>query len=173
MYKNTIETVIAKQDISDVIMRYARAIDRADGPLLHSCYWEDAIEEHANSYTGPAHDYIDGAMKRLQGGDVMMHNVGNIHTELEGDTAWVETYLITFARFPKDGVSWDTLTGGRIFDKFERRNGEWKIAHRKIVLDWNRDEPSCEGWCLGLFKPEDPRTIMGEKGKGDLTYTRF
>ncbi|GLQ25142.1 hypothetical protein GCM10007853_30160 [Algimonas ampicilliniresistens] len=173
MYKNTIETVIAKQDISDVIMRYARAIDRADGPLLHSCYWEDAIEEHANSYTGPAHDYIDGAMKRLQGGDVMMHNVGNIHTELEGDTAWVETYLITFARFPKDGVSWDTLTGGRIFDKFERRNGEWKIAHRKIALDWNRDEPSCEGWCLGLFKPEDPRTIMGEKGKGDLTYTRF
>lgn len=173
MYKNTIETVIAKQDISDVIMRYARAIDRADGPLLHSCYWEDAIEEHANSYTGPAHDYIDGAMKRLQGGDVMMHNVGNIHTELEGDTAWVETYLITFARFPKDGVSWDTLTGGRIFDKLERRNGEWKIAHRKIALDWNRDEPSCEGWCLGLFKPEDPRTIMGEKGKGDLTYTRF
>lgn len=173
MYKNTIETVIAKQDISDVIMRYARAIDRADGPLLHSCYWEDAIEEHANSYTGPAHDYIDGAMKRLQGGDVMMHNVGNIHTELEGDTAWVETYLITFARFPKDGVSWDTLTGGRIFDKFERRNGEWKIAHRKIALDWNRDEPTCEGWCLGLFKPEDPRTIMGEKGKGDLTYTRF
>lgn len=174
MYKNTIETVIAKQDIRDVIMRYARAIDRADGPLLHSCYWDDAIEEHGSSYTGPAHDYIDGAMERLMnGGDVMMHHVGNIHTELDGDTAWVETYLITFARFAKEGEPWDTLTGGRIFDKFEKRDGEWKIAHRKMAFDWNRDAPSNETWCVGLFKPEDPRMIMGVKGKGDLTYSRF
>jgi ketosteroid isomerase-like protein len=174
MYKNTIESVIAKQDISDVIMRYARAIDRADGPLLHSCYWDDAIEEHGNSYTGPARDYIDGAMERLlDGGDVMMHHVGNIHIEFDGPFAWVESYLLTFARFSKDGEKWDTMTGGRIFDKFERRDGEWRIRHRKIALDWNRDEPMSEGWCLGLFKPEDPRMIMGEKGKGDLTYTRF
>jgi len=173
MYKNTIETVIAKQDISDTIMRYARAIDRADGPLLHSCYWEDAVEEHGNSYTGPAHDYIDGAMARLMKGDVMMHLIGNIHIELEGDLAWVETYVLTFARFAKDAEPWDTLTGGRIFDKFARRDNEWRIAHRKIALDWNRDEPSAEGWCLGLFDPDDPQMIVGEKGKGDLTYSRF
>ncbi len=173
MYKNTIETVIAKQDISDVIMRYARAIDRADGPLLHSCYWENAIEEHGSTYNGPAHDYIDAAMERLLLGDVMMHNVANIHIEMEGDIAWVETYLVTFARFKKDGEPWDTLTGGRIFDKFEQRDGEWRILHRKMAFDWNRDDPSSEGWCLGLFKPENPKMIMGKKGREDLTYTRF
>ena len=114
MYKNTIETVIAKQDISDVIMRYARAIDRADGPLLHSCYWDDAIEEHGSNYSGPARPYIDGAIERLQNAGVMMHHVGNIHIELEDDLAWVESYVLTFARpstgtgmirFQKAGVS--------------------------------------------------------------------
>ena len=173
MYKNTIETVIAKQDISDVIMRYARAIDRADGPLLHSCYWDDAIEEHGSNYSGPARPYIDGAIERLQNAGVMMHHVGNIHIELEDDLAWVESYVLTFARFKKGGEPWDTMTGGRIFDKFEKRNDEWRIFHRKIALDWNRDDPISESWCLGLFDPEDPRMIIGEKGKGDLTYSRF
>ncbi len=71
------------------------------------------------------------------------------------------------------GEKWDTLTGGRIVDRFEKRDGEWRIAHRKITLDWNRDMPMAETWCLGLFKPEDPRMHIGEKGKGDLSYSRF
>jgi len=33
--------------------------------------------------------------------------------------------------------------------------------------------PSSESWCVGLFNPEDPRMIMGRKGKDDLTYSRF
>jgi ketosteroid isomerase-like protein len=173
MYANTLETVIAKQDISDVMARYARAVDRADGPLLHSCYWDDAIEEHGSSYAGPARAYVDGAIERLQKTGVMAHYVCNSHVELDGDTAYVESYLLTFARFAKDGEPYDTLTGGRIVDRFERRGGEWRIAHRKMAFDWNRDQPSAETWCLGLFKPEDPRMVMGMKGRGDLSYSRF
>ena len=173
MYANSLETLIAKQDIADVMARYARAVDRADGPLLHSCYWDDAIEEHGSSYSGPARDYVDGAMQRLQKTGVMAHYVCNSHVELDGDTAYVETYLLTFARFAKDGEPYDTLTGGRLVDRFERRGGEWRIAHRKMAFDWNRDRPAAEGWCLGLFKPDDPRMVMGSKGRGDLSYSRF
>ena len=53
------------------------------------------------------------------------------------------------------------------------RDGEWRIAHRKMAFDWNHDMPSSESWCVGLFNPEDPRMIMGRKGKDDLTYSRF
>lgn len=172
-YKNDIDSLIAKQDITDVIYRYARAVDRADGEMLHSCYWDEAIEEHGSSYSGPARDYIDGAMKRLAKTGTMMHLVGNIHVEFDGDTAWVETYLLTFARFEKDGEPWDTLTGGRIVDKFERRSDEWRILHRKMAFDWNRDAPTSEGWCLGLFDPSHKDMIMGRKGKEDLSYSRF
>ncbi|WP_417450322.1 nuclear transport factor 2 family protein [Kordiimonas sp.] len=173
---NTVETMLAKQDIRDVLTNYARAVDRADAPLLKSCYHADAIEEHGNTYTGPAHAYADGAAERLMKlKHPMAHYVCNIHVDLdlEAGVAFVESYLLTFARFDKGQEPWDTLTGGRIVDRFECRDGEWKIAHRKMAFDWNRDMPVAEGWCLGLFKPEDPRVIMGTRGSADLSYQRF
>ncbi|GGI78315.1 hypothetical protein GCM10007973_13780 [Polymorphobacter multimanifer] len=112
---NTMESLIAKQDIADCLARYARGVDRTDGPLLHSCYWDDAIEEHGSSYVGPARAYVDGAIARLAGAGTMGHYLCNIHYEFDetGTVAWVETYVLTFARFPKAGEPWDTLTCAR------------------------------------------------------------
>ena len=104
-HANTIETMLARQDISDGIMRYARGIDRGDEALLLSCYWEDAIEVHGPAYNGPAVPYLKEAAGRMrQNQPVMQHFIGNVHIEFdESDTAFVETYILTFARFPKDG----------------------------------------------------------------------
>ena len=174
MYANTVETMLARQDIHDVMMRYARGIDRGDLALLRSCYWDDAIEVHGPAYNGPAIPYLEGAAKRMQQNKpVMQHFIGNVHIEFEGaDVAWVESYILTFARFAKDGEPWDTLTGARSFDKFARRGGEWRILHRRAVFDWNRDQPSAETWCMGLFDTSHPDMAMGQKAPGDLTYTR-
>jgi len=172
MHANTIESLLAKQDISDVMMRYARGVDRADEAMLRSCYWDDAIEEHGSTYSGPAQDYIGAAIPRIAKMGVMAHYVCNSHVELDGDVAHVESYVLTFARFAKDGEDWDTLTGGRTVDRFECRGGEWRIAHRRAVFDWNRDAPSREGWCLGFFDPSDPRMPLGCKGRDDPSYRR-
>jgi ketosteroid isomerase-like protein len=168
-----LENLMSKMEIQETLMRYGRGVDRADEALLKSCYHPDAIEEHGSTYAGPAHEYIEGAVVRIRQMGTMAHYLCNIHIELEGDLAWVESYVLTFARFKRDGESFDTLTGGRICDKFERRAGEWKIAHRKMTFDWNRDMPSQEGWCLGLFNPEDPKMVMGRKDQEDLSYLRF
>lgn len=176
MTGNTLETLIAKQDIRDILSRYARGVDRADGPLLASCYHADAIEEHGNTYNGPAIPYAHGAAERMMKmKHPMAHYVCNSHFEFEGETTcFVESYVLTFARFENDkGEPYDTLTGGRLFDKFEKRDGVWKIAHRKMTLDWNRDMPASETWCLGLFKPDDPKLHIGTRGTADLTYSRF
>ena len=168
-----LENLMSKMEIQETLMRYGRGVDRADEALLKSCYHPDAIEEHGSTYAGPAHEYIEGAVVRIRQMGTMAHYLCNIHIELEGDLAWVESYVLTFARFKRDGESFDTLTGGRICDKFERRAGEWKIAHRKMTFDWNRDMPSQEGWCLGLFNPDDPKMVMGRKDQEDLSYLRF
>jgi len=168
-----LEAMMSKLEIQEVMTRYARGVDRADEALLKSCYHPDATEEHGSAYAGPAHEYIEGAVVRIRLMGTMCHYLCNMHISLEGDLAYVETYSLTFARMTKDSEDSDTLTGGRICDRFERRDGEWKIAHRKIVFDWNRDMPSNEGWCLGLFDPNDPRMIMGTKTEEDLSYKRF
>ena len=171
---NTVETMLARQDIHDVMMRYARGIDRGDEELLLSCYWDDALEVHGPAYDGPAVPYLKGAAQRMKAsGTTMQHFVGNVHIDFaDEDTAWVESYILTFARFPKDGEPWDTLTGARSFDKFERRSGEWRIAHRRAIFDWNRDQPSSEGWCMGLFDTAHKNMTMGRKAPDDLSYTR-
>lgn len=171
---NTLETMLAKQDIRDCIMRYARGIDRGDEELLLSCYWDDAHEIHGPAYNGPAVPYVKEAAKRMKANKpVMQHIIGNIHIELgDDDSALVETYILTFARFPKDGTDYDTFTGARAYDRFEKRGGEWRIAHRQAVFDWNRDAPSAQTWCMGLFDTGHADMVMGEKAPDDLTYAR-
>ena len=72
----------------------------------------------------------------------------------------------------RDGRSWDTYTGGRLHDRFERRNGEWKIAHRRTVFDWNRDTPANEGWCLGYFDPQSAGNAARAEGCDAIRRTR-
>ncbi|MEJ8567877.1 nuclear transport factor 2 family protein [Elongatibacter sediminis] len=173
-----LEAALSRLEIQDVMMRYARGVDRADEKMLKSCYHADAIEEHGSAYAGPAHAYIEGAVGRIRKMGAMAHYVCNIHIEFEGErdgveVAYVEAYVLTFLRVAEDEGDWDTLTGGRVCDRFERRDGEWKIAHRKIVFDWNRDMPSNQGWCRGVLNPDDPKMVMATKGADDLSYLRF
>lgn len=165
--------MLARDAIREVLAAYARAIDRADGELLKSCYFEDAIEEHGSSFSGRAHDYVDAAMPKVRAMGVMQHLLGTSHIELHGDVAYVETYIWTFARFSRDGQAWDTFTGGRLHDRFERRGSAWKIAHRRTIFDWNRDTPSSEGWCLGYIDPSHPGVLAGRKDRTDPSYERF
>lgn len=165
--------MMARQEILAVLARYARGVDRADAELLASCYHDDAIEEHGTTFNGPASEYIAGAMERLKLMGPLAHYLGSSHIEFDGDTAWVETYVLTFARLSADGEDTDTLTGGRLCDRFEQRGGEWRIAHRKMTFDWNHDAASNEGWCRGLFDAANPRFHRGSKSTDDLSYQRF
>ena len=44
-----------------------------------------------------------------------------------------------------------SVVGGRYLDRFERRDGQWKIAHRLYVMDWNINGASTAEWQHGLF----------------------
>src|SRR3546814_19209297 len=39
----------------------------------------------------------------------------------------------------------DILIGGRYIDRFERRDGVWRIAHRTGLLDWRQDTKADDG----------------------------
>jgi 3-phenylpropionate/cinnamic acid dioxygenase small subunit len=67
-----------------------------------------------------------------------MHNISNVLIELDGDVARCESYSIVIVRIRKDGGDVDWLHAGRYVDRFERRNGEWRIAYRTVVYDVER-----------------------------------
>ena len=80
--------------------------------------------------------------------------------EVAGDVAYCESYAMASHRSEREGVEYDLVVGVRYVDRFERREGVWKIAHRKAVQDWNRIDPVAESIPIvlnaGLRTRQDP-----------------
>jgi hypothetical protein len=78
----------------------------------------------------------------------------------------VESYCLALHRTPpRDGEpAVDRLIPCRYFDRFERRDGEWRIALRQNVYDPGREDP------VVLDLP--PLGTAGVAGPEDPTYRR-
>jgi hypothetical protein len=145
----TVETLLAKQEIADVIYRYARGIDRLDLDLVRSCYHPDAYDDHG-MLKGNVNEFIAGVETFLPQFVVTQHFMGNMLIEVDGDKARAETYAVAYHRKElADGSGKDDVFGIRYVDRFERRDGEWKIAHRVVATEWRRVDPVPPGKVRG------------------------
>ena len=134
-----LEVLLAKQEIEEVVLRYCRGIDRMDQALVRSCYHPDATDEHG-SFSGGVEAYIAFAWKLLPRYDATMHFVGNVLIEVEGDVARSEAYCIAHHRKQEGPPPSNLATGCRYVDRFERRDGEWRIAKRVVTTEWIRHD---------------------------------
>jgi len=159
-----IQAVIDKLAIQEVYARYMRGADRADRELLQSCFHPGAVESHSGIHDGSGESFVDLAIGLLQKLGRCAHYFMFPMVELHGDTALSECYAIAFHRVERDGdqEAYDSVFGARVLDKFERRNGEWKIASRRVIYDWQRDMPVMETWGRGFFGP-----VYSDAGKGN------
>jgi len=122
----------SKDEIRQQVVRYARALDWLDESLLKEVYHDDAFVDFG-FFKGIFRDYWPGVMEHEGTHEATFHLCSTVQIELQGDTAEVESYGIAVAR--NKGVV--AMFGGRYLDRFERRNGVWKIARRVYLLDWN------------------------------------
>lgn len=182
-----VEDLIARRYIYAVLTRYSRALDRCDVDLMRSVYWPDGTDSHG-VFDGNAADFADFIIREIQEWfEVTMHGLMNVHMEIAGDRAATETYLFAYHKvreskaqeifgsrymrmFAGQGLDPAHHTfyfGGRYLDQFERRAGEWRILHRKVVMDWNDNHPSNEILDEGMFATLRP---LGERGPGDPVW---
>jgi hypothetical protein len=137
-----LRSLLDKDAIRDCLYLYCRGIDRADEDLLRAVYWPDANDSHG-AYVGTASGFIDQAVPRLRSGGRGVHQISNILIELHGDAAAVETGFLalqTNAATP----TLETFLCGRYLDRFERRDGQWRIADRTVVYDWIEERTRVE-----------------------------
>jgi ketosteroid isomerase-like protein len=169
---DALQALLDKQEIYEALMRYCRAVDRCDEQLLRSVYHPDAIDDHG-VFKGKASDFVDFAMAALEPIKLTSHSVSNVLIEVEGDTAYSEAYVTAFHRIEKEGKDYDVILGGRYIDRFERRNGVWKIAQRRLVFEWTRNDVSTEelgtGSIVGGLKGD---FLIGLRGPEDIVYQR-
>jgi len=97
-----LEVVEDRQQIYDVLTRYCRALDRCDLALMKSVYWEDGYDNHG-VFQGNAQDYAAFIIPEIQQWfEMTMHAICNVHIELDGHRAHVESYLISYCQVKAD-----------------------------------------------------------------------
>ena len=73
--------------------------------------------------------------------------------------------MLAFHPVPRDGGEVHALAGGRYLDRFERRDGAWKIADRRVVMDLSRASLPGEPWKL-----EDAFANRGGRREADPSH---
>src|SRR4051794_7435983 len=94
---DALEQLLAKQEIAEVLHRYAQAADRQDWQAVRACFHDDATDNHG-PYSGNADGLVDWLRERHAALDHSLHFLGNMLIELDGDRAHAETYCLTFQR---------------------------------------------------------------------------
>lgn len=158
---------IDKLAVQELLYKFARAADRCDRDLLLSLYHPDATADHAGMFVGPVSGFVELAMTMLGSIGVTTHHIISTLIEVRGDQARCEAYAVHFHRLTREGAQLDSMIALRHLHRFERRAGEWRIAHHHIVFDWNRDAPTNETWGAGLL---GSNFSLGRKDRLDPVY---
>jgi len=121
-----------KQELLELNLRYCRAVDRCDLPLLLSCFHPDAVDDHGTFRGSPA-DVFPAILEKMRGMPPAQHILDNALFTVEGDVAWGELYMSV--RTADADASSPPDSFGRNLDRYERRNAEWRIAERRVIIE--------------------------------------
>jgi hypothetical protein len=149
-----------KADITDLIFRYCRSVDRLDVPLGHSIWHAGGEADYGTVYQGPGPGVIDLICRQHGGLLHHSHQVTNILIDLDGDRAGSESYCFATLRLEREGQLMQMCVWTRYIDKWERRDGRWGLVHRLAVRDFDE---------MGPVK-EMQRHAVGTRDKSDPSY---
>jgi hypothetical protein len=162
-----LEQLISRQEIYDLTCRYLRAQDRLMPTLHRSVFWDDATTDYGGGYRGGPDGFVAFAQNALSSHLSNHHMMGQAFIEIEGEAAFGEIYFQAFHRVVMAGEEKDLWISGRYVDRYERRAGVWKIAHRSELVDWARTEPAADDWIKTSSEPP-----LGARGDADLSNQR-
>jgi hypothetical protein len=163
--QQAIRTLLVKERLHELEMAYCRGVDRRDPDLLRSIFFEDAIEEHGDMYRGSATDFVDWVFNEFIGKyELTTHYVLNEWYRVDGDRAEGETHRISHHRVRTPEAK-ETIAACRTFNRYECRNGIWKISYRGVVRDWIYERPFDEALYVGTYA-----MALSKPGQADRSY---
>ena len=177
------ERIRDRMIIQDVIYRLARAVDRRDTAAIREAYHPDAIDSHG-AFVGGPDEYARFSEARNGTIPFSQHQITNMLIEFARPAlALVETYLLSIQRYsPESSGSFaqfagqeaaaevarrgiDSIGCHRYVDRFEQRNGQWRIARRTVVFEWRSLMPIPE------VEPRfDPKWTIGRRDADDWLF---
>jgi hypothetical protein len=158
----TVRALSDRQQIFDCLHRFNRGLDRLDVESVRSAYFADAFDHHG-PFQGSPEEFVEWVMPHMRAWDTSLHILDLNNLTLDGDSADSECYAL-FMQRRADGTVLD-FGGARYLDHLERRDGEWRIANRTLIVDWTA---RAEVTAL----PDTDKHRPGARDRTDPSYAR-
>lgn len=160
-----LQSLLDKEAIRDCFLRYMRGIDRLDVELIKSAFHDDAIDHHTTENRGSIKDLLGWWIPQQESREATQHFVTNQTIALDGEIAHVESYFFVFIKQKSQDLG--ALIGGRYADRFEKRDGEWKIALRVVMPEWQAEADARNSGFVSRAGG-----AVGARDRSDPTYQR-
>ena len=121
-----------RDEISDVLIRYATGIDRKDWPLLRTVFTEDCVLDYGEVGTWNGVDAVAEFMEQAHAmAGQTMHRLTNQVITVDGDKAQSRTYVDALIMVGDTGSG--VNAAGFYDDDLVRTADGWRVAQRNFV----------------------------------------
>ena len=121
-----------RQDISDVLLRYATGIDRRDWTVFRSAFTQDCELDYGEIGTWHGVDAVTDFMEKSHAmAGHTMHRLTNQVITVDGDVAVARTYVDGLIIFGENDSGVNAV--GFYDDDVVRTDAGWRIARRRFT----------------------------------------
>ena len=142
--QDSVEALVAKDAIRELVLLYSRGCDRKDFGLLRTLYTSDATDSHDRTFDGPAADYVDFLERSLPHARYSGHHVCNhlISVEPQRNEGEGEVYALAWHVYVnREGGLIEDFMCCRYIDRYRKDNGRWRFAKRVVRYDFRTTRP--------------------------------
>jgi 3-phenylpropionate/cinnamic acid dioxygenase small subunit len=122
-----------RQDVADVLVRYATGIDRRDWALFRTCFTGDCEADYGEIGVWHGADAITVWMEQAHAGcGHTMHRITNQAISADGDGVVARSYVDAIVMAPDNRSG--TRAVGYYDDELVRTDDGWRIARRRFTM---------------------------------------
>ena len=138
----TAQEVSDREEIRDVLVRYAQGLDRRQFDQVARCFTPDAQAEFSGNMLQPGVEAIVAYVCGVARLAATTHFVGETAITLDGDSAETENYTIAYLVNVNGENRSVHVRGLRYHDHFVRTPDGWRICQRVHCCDWMFEAPA-------------------------------
>jgi 3-phenylpropionate/cinnamic acid dioxygenase small subunit len=122
-----------REDVADVLVRYATGIDRRDWVLFRTCFTDDCEADYGDIGVWHGADEITAWMEQTHAPcGHTMHRITNVDVAERGDRVAARSYVDAIIMGPDNRAG--TRADGFYDDELERTDDGWKISRRRFTM---------------------------------------
>jgi 3-phenylpropionate/cinnamic acid dioxygenase small subunit len=122
-----------RQDVAEVLVRYATSIDRKDWARFRTCFTHDCQADYGDIGVWDGVDAITDYMTRVHPEAIRsLHRITNVEVTRQGEGVAARSYVDVLFVVPESGTGMQAA--GFYDDELVQTGDGWKVARRRYTM---------------------------------------